>query len=89
MMATIGIDLHANASLFTEPRSIALFENLIRTYTNEGETVLDNCIGAGTTALACKNTNRNFIGMEQEQKYVDIANERLNEPILQTSLFSV
>jgi len=59
-------------------KPIALFEFLVKTYTNEGETVLDNCIGAGTTAIACKNTNRNFIGIEQEQKYVDIGNERLN-----------
>jgi site-specific DNA-methyltransferase (adenine-specific) len=68
-------------------KPIALFEYLIKTYTNEGETVLDNCIGSGTTAMACKNTNRNFIGIEKEQEYVDVANKRLNETIPQTSLF--
>ena len=59
-------------------KPVELFEYLIKTYTNEQMVVLDNCIGVGTTAIACKNTNRNFIGIEQEQKYVDIANERLN-----------
>ena len=68
-------------------KPIALFEFLVKTYTNEGETVLDNCIGAGTTAIACKNTNRNFIGIEQEQKYVDIANERLNGTQLKPKSF--
>ena len=48
-----------------------------KTYTNEGETVLDPCIGSGTTAVACINTGRNFIGFETEKKYFDIANERI------------
>lgn len=59
-------------------KPLSLFEYLIKTYTNEGETVLDNCIGSGTTALACINTNRNYIGFETEQKYIDIANQRIN-----------
>jgi site-specific DNA-methyltransferase (adenine-specific) len=54
---------------------------LIKTYTNEGETVLDNCIGSGTTAVACKRIGRNFIGIEKEEKYCGIAEQRL------TSLF--
>ena len=57
----------------------ALFEYLIKTYTKEGETVLDNCIGSGTTAVACLNTNRNFIGFEKEEKYCKIANERIEK----------
>ena len=68
-------------------KPVALMEYLIKTYTNEGETVLDNCIGSGTTALACIGTNRNFIGIEKEQKYVDIANKRIDEYAPQTSLF--
>lgn len=60
-------------------KPVALFEYLIKTYTNEGETVLDNCIGSGTTAIAAINTNRNFIGIEQEKEYVDIANKRIEE----------
>lgn len=60
-------------------KPVALFEYLIRTYTNEGETVLDNCMGSGTTAVAAINTNRNFIGFELEKDYVDIANKRIEE----------
>jgi DNA modification methylase len=58
-------------------KPVPLFEYLIRTYTNEGETVLDNCIGSGTTAIACINTNRNYIGFELDKHYCDIANERI------------
>lgn len=58
-------------------KPVELFEYLIKTYTNEGETVLDNCIGSGTTAIACLNTNRTFIGIEKEMEYVDIANKRI------------
>jgi len=60
-------------------KPVALFEYLIKTYTNEGDLVLDNCIGSGTTAIACIKANRRFIGMELEQKYVDIANKRIGE----------
>ena len=59
-------------------KPVALFEYLIRTYTNEGETVLDNCIGSGTTAIACINTGRNYIGIEKEEKYCRIAEERIH-----------
>lgn len=58
-------------------KPVALCEYLIRTYTNEGDTVLDNCIGSGTTGVACVNTGRAFIGIEQEQKYFEIAQERI------------
>lgn len=58
-------------------KPLALFEYLIRTYTNEGEVVLDNCIGSGTTGVAALNTGRNFIGIEQDADYVRIANERI------------
>jgi len=49
------------------------------TYTNEGETVLDNCMGSGTTGVACRNLNRNFIGIEKDEKYFEIAKKRINE----------
>lgn len=62
-------------------KTVSLFEYLIKTYTNEGETVLDNCIGSGTTAIACINTGRNFIGIEKEQKYFDIATKRVSDHI--------
>ena len=60
-------------------KPVALFEYLIKTYTNEGDIVLDNCIGSGTTAIACINTGRNFIGIEIEEKYVKIARERIEK----------
>lgn len=60
-------------------KPVALFEYLIKTYTNEGETVLDNCMGSGTTAIACINTNRNYIGFETESKYCEIANKRIQD----------
>lgn len=60
-------------------KPIDLFEYLIKTYTNEGETVLDNCMGSGTTAIACINTNRNYIGFELDKHYCDIANERIQK----------
>lgn len=58
-------------------KPVALFEYLIRTYSNEGEIVLDNCLGSGTTAVAAINTGRQFIGIEREQDYVTIANQRI------------
>lgn len=58
-------------------KPVALFEYLIRTYTNEGEIVLDNCIGSGTTALACEKSGRLWIGFEKEKEYVQITNSRL------------
>jgi DNA modification methylase len=58
-------------------KPVTLLEYLIRTYTNEGELVLDNCMGSGSTAIACINTNRNYIGFELDKHYCDIANERI------------
>lgn len=58
-------------------KPVALFEYLIRTYTNEGDTVLDNCIGSGTTAVACMNTNRNFIGFELDEQHWKTAINRI------------
>ena len=60
-------------------KPVELFEYLIKTYTNEGETVLDNCMGSGTTGVACVNTNRNFIGIELDDKYFEIAKQRISE----------
>ena len=60
-------------------KPVALLEYLIKTYTNEGETVLDNCMGSGSTGVACVNTNRNFIGYELNEKYFEIAEKRINE----------
>jgi len=60
-------------------KPVALFEYLIRTYTNEGEVVFDNVIGSGTTAVAAINTGRQFIGIEREEEYVNIARERVEQ----------
>lgn len=59
-------------------KPVALLEYLIKTYTNEGETVLDNCMGSGSTGVACKNLNRKFIGIELDDTYYEIAKNRIN-----------
>ena len=68
-----------NNKIHPTQKPVALFEYLIKTYTNKGETILDNCIGSGTTAIAALNTGRFFIGIEKEKEYVDIANKRIEE----------
>ena len=60
-------------------KPVALFEYLIKTYTNENETVLDNCMGSGTTAIACINTNRNYIGFEMDEEYYKASLERIEK----------
>ncbi len=60
-------------------KPVPLLEYLIKTYTTEGETVLDNCMGSGSTGVACVNTNRNFIGMELDEEYFKIAKKRINK----------
>lgn len=60
-------------------KPVALLECLIKTYTNEGEIVLDNCMGSGSTGVACINTNRNFIGIEKDENYFNIACNRIKE----------
>ncbi|MGM1044748.1 MAG: DNA-methyltransferase [Bacillota bacterium] len=59
-------------------KPVALFEYLIKTYTDEGDIVLDNCMGSGTTAVAALKNNRKFIGFETESKYIEIANTRID-----------
>lgn len=60
-------------------KPVALFEYFIRTYNNEGDTVLDNCIGSGTTAIACINTNRKFIGFENDDNYYQSCIKRIKQ----------
>lgn len=62
-------------------KPVALLEYLVRTYTNEGDTVLDNCMGSGSTGVACVNTGRKFIGMELENEYYQIAKQRINDAV--------
>ena len=62
-------------------KPVALLEYLIKTYTNENEIVLDNCMGSGSTGVACVNTGRNFIGIELDENYFQIAKNRINEAL--------
>lgn len=66
-------------NLHDTQKPVNLLEYLIKTYTNENELVLDNCIGSGSTAIACVNTNRNYIGIELQQEYVEVANKRIRD----------
>lgn len=71
---------HCNGKFFhPTQKPVTLLEYLIKTYTNEGETVLDNCMGSGSTGVACVNTNRNFIGMELDGNYFQIAENRIRQ----------
>jgi len=62
-------------------KPIALYEYLIKTYSNEGDVVLDPCMGSGTTGIACLNTGREFIGIERDEEYYKTAEERLNNHV--------
>lgn len=73
----INITQKLNKNGHPTQKPVALFEYLIKAYTNEGDLVLDNCIGSGTTAIACLKTGRNYIGIEKEKKYFDMANNRI------------
>lgn len=65
------------SNLHPSQKPVALLEYLIKTYSNENDTILDNCMGSGSTAIACINTNRNFIGYENDSKYYSIADQRI------------
>ena len=73
------IKFKKDSGLHPTQKPVELLEYLIKTYTNEGETILDNCMGSGSTGVACINTNRNFIGYELNEKYFEIAEKRINE----------
>ena len=66
-----------NKQLHPTQKPIELCEYMIKTYTNEGDLVLDSCMGSGTTGLACIKTNRKFIGIEKDNKYFEIAKNRI------------
>jgi site-specific DNA-methyltransferase (adenine-specific) len=71
------LDFKCESGLHPTQKPVALMEYLIKTYTNENETVLDFTMGSGTTGVACINTNRNFIGIELDEDYFKIAEERI------------
>lgn len=75
-VVTYSKDIQKTA-LHPTQKPVSLLEYLIKTYTNEGQIVLDNCMGSGSTGIACLNTNRAFIGMELDEKYFEIAKNRI------------
>jgi site-specific DNA-methyltransferase (adenine-specific) len=78
---------NCEVGLHPTQKPLALMEYLIKTYTNENETVLDFTMGSGTTGVACVNTNRHFIGIEKDDKYFEIAQKRINDALVQPKLF--
>ena len=70
---------HPSITIHPTQKPVELLEYLIKTYTNEGEVVLDNTMGSGSTGVACINTNRNFIGIELDENYFEIAKKRIEE----------
>lgn len=66
-------------NLHPTQKPIALLEELVKTFTNEENLILDNCMGSGSTGVACLNTNRNFIGIELDENYFNIAKERIEK----------
>ena len=76
-------------ALHPTQKPVDLLEYLIKTYTNENETVLDNCMGSGSTGIACVNTNRNFIGIELDDNYFNIAKNRINTYIGDNNLENI
>ena len=73
------VKISSENGLHPTQKPVALMEYLIKTYTNEGETVLDFTMGSGSTGVAAKNTNRKFIGIEQDENYFKIATDRINK----------
>lgn len=78
----ISRDFSAQQQVHPTQKPVVLCEYLIKTYTNEGDLVLDNCMGSGTTGVACKRLNRNFIGIELDDKYYKIAEDRINGALI-------
>lgn len=76
---TIQKFIRDKGGLHPTQKPVALMEYLIKTYTNKGDLILDNCMGSGTTGVACVSTNRNFIGMELDENYFNIAKERIEK----------
>jgi site-specific DNA-methyltransferase (adenine-specific) len=74
-----GVPNCNGARLHPTQKPVALMEYLIKTYTNEGETVLDFTMGSGTTGVACKNLNRSFVGIEMDDHYFQVASDRINQ----------
>lgn len=78
---------NTEVGLHPTQKPVALFEYLIKTYSNQGDTVLDICAGSGTTGVACENLKRNYILIEKEEKYVEVIKERLKQIKMKKRLF--
>lgn len=78
-LSVLNIEKEHKDFLHPTQKPVALLEYLIKTYTNEGEMVLDNTMGSGSTGVACVNTERNFIGIELNEEYFNIASERIKK----------
>jgi len=79
------IEISVEQGIHSTQKPVALLEYLIKTYTLEGETVLDNTMGSGSTGIACINTKRNFIGIEKDDKYFEVAKKRIEEHLTTAS----
>ena len=79
------LEFPKDGSLHPTQKPVALLEHLIKTYTNPGETVMDNCMGSGSAGVACVNTGRKFVGMELDPRYFEIAESRVKETAEQLS----
>ena len=78
---------NTEVGLHPTQKPVTLCEYLIKTYSNENEVVLDNCMGSGSTGVACLNTNRKFIGIELDDNYFNIAKQRIETHVPQKNLF--
>ena len=70
-------ELNSSQRIHPTQKPVALFEYLLKTYSNENMTIFDPCMGSGTTGVACKNLNRKFIGIEKDETYFKIAQDRI------------
>ena len=77
--SVLNFSIHNVGLIHPTQKPVELFEYLIKTYSDQGGIILDNCIGSGTTAIAAMRTGRNWIGIEKEEKYVIPANKRIEE----------
>ena len=81
--------VNSEIGLHPTQKPVALLEYLIRTYTNEGDTVLDSCMGSGSTGIACMRTDRKFIGIEKDPHYFQVACQRVKDEQRQEGLFTI
>lgn len=84
--SVLKINKEINTNIHPTQKPVALLEYLIKTYTNENEIVLDNCFGSNSTGIACINTNRNYIGIEEDEKYFQIGVDRVQKIVKENNI---